>query len=246
MELRAAELIQERERISRSERDSLLQSIQGLMYRFQAVANSLALTEPARAVMIATLDCADRLIEEARERLNGSHRVDVDSGNLEDVLMAIAADRSRGDHKRFCVSIEGTSSALLPEARHALIGIGAEALNNAYRHSMGTQVEMDIVYDAPSHLTLRVRDNGRGFDVDSWGQRPGHFGFIGIQEHASQLHTRANIWSRPGAGTEISVRVAGETAYLSRRPRGFRSWLAEKLAALWGRNDGRIRPNRVE
>jgi nitrate/nitrite-specific signal transduction histidine kinase len=43
--------------------------------------------------------------------------------------------------------------------------------------------------------------------------RAGHFGLPGIRERAQQIGAELTIWSRPDAGTEIDLSLAGTIAY---------------------------------
>src|SRR5262249_8934500 len=153
------------------------------------------------------LDRADDLVAEGRERVSGLRGAEAVSGTLEDALVSIATERANGTGTAFRSTTQGTTRPLNPIAREELFRIGSEAIFNAFNHAAATRIEMEIVYD-DSYLLLKVRDNGRGFDVDTWkaGARTGHFGLIGIQERAERLDTSADIASRPGAGTEISIR----------------------------------------
>ena len=56
--------------------------------------------------------------------------------------------------------------------------------------------------------------------------RPGHFGLPGMRERAKELHARLGIWSKPGAGTEVEIRVPAAIAYreCARRSRRKRWW----------------------
>jgi len=59
------------------------------------------------------------------------------------------------------------------------------------------------------------------------GGRPGHFGLLGMRERAKRLGAHLEVWSKPGAGTEIDLRVPAQVAYRQPQPesRGVRSWL---------------------
>jgi len=233
LRMRVEERMKERERIARDLHDTLLQGVQGLLYQFQAATERLSGTEPVRAVMEQALERADDLIAQGRESVTGLRGAQVAAGQIEDVLNSVAEELARESGKTFRSNVLGVTRSLHPIAREELFRIGSEALTNAFTHSMGSRVEMEIVYDS-SHLLLRVRDDGRGFDVDSWnaGAQQGHFGLVGMQERAHRLNTRADIWSRVEAGTEVSVRVAAETAYNQRMRAGFMGWLGRRWRAV--------------
>ena len=108
------------------------------------------------------------------------------------------------------------------EESHA---IGREALINAFTHSGGSHVEMEILYE-PEQFRLRIRDDGRGLDPEILGKggRPGHFGLQGMRERAQKIGGQLELWSRPEAGTEVELRVPARTAYRGFRGEGWTSW----------------------
>jgi ligand-binding sensor domain-containing protein len=64
----------------------------------------------------------------------------------------------------------------------------------------------------PTNKVLRDRDGGRA----------GHYGLQGMRERARQVAGTLEIWSRPGAGTEIDLSISGAVAY---GPSTHRRWL---------------------
>ena len=54
------------------------------------------------------------------------------------------------------------------------------------------------------------------------GHKEGHFGMPGMRERAQKIGAHLDVWSRPGAGTEVELRIAARIAYAS-EPNGF--WL---------------------
>jgi signal transduction histidine kinase len=66
------------------------------------------------------------------------------------------------------------------------------------------------VHFGPSHLSLSVQDNGRGFQVPEPPDvlaHKGHFGLMGLQERALLCGGQLSIPSEPDGGTEISARL---------------------------------------
>ena len=105
--------------------------------------------------------------------------------------------------------------------------IGREALANAFRHANALDIEAEVTYGDLA-LHVRIRDDGQGISpamLDAG--KPGHFGLIGMRERASKLGAHIEVWSKPGAGTEVDLRVPANVAY-KRAPaatHGVRSWL---------------------
>jgi signal transduction histidine kinase len=129
---------------------------------------------------------------------------------------------------QFRVSVQGAARDLHPIVREEGLLVAREAMANAFRHSGAASIEAEVTY-GDSALHLRVRDDGRGISpaVLDVGGKPGHFGLIGMRERANKLGAQLEIWSKPGAGTEIDLRVPAEVAYRRAQPaaRSIRSWL---------------------
>ena len=104
--------------------------------------------------------------------------------------------------------------------------IAREALANAFRHARARQIEVEVSYD-PAALHVRIRDDGEGISpaVLEAGGRAGHFGLIGMRERAKKLGAHLEVWSKPGAGTEVDLRVPSRVAYGRRK--------ATSRAARW-------------
>jgi signal transduction histidine kinase len=98
--------------------------------------------------------------------------------------------------------------------RDEIYRIAREALWNAFRHARARLIEAEIAYSR-SMLQLRIRDDGIGIDqmVLDQGGRAGHWGLPGMHERAKRIGGRLDVWSRPGAGTEIELSIPGSIAY---------------------------------
>ena len=84
--------------------------------------------------------------------------------------------------------------------RRELFLIFKEAVNNAVRHSECTEAEIEFQV-VGSTVGLRVRDNGRGFDVQD--KSNGH-GLASMRARTESLSGKLTIESRPGEGTTLT------------------------------------------
>ncbi len=212
--------LSERERIARELHDTLLQGIQGLIWRFQAATDRIPQGEPARRLMEQSLDRADQLLGESRDRVKDLRPTMRETRDLTDVLAAEGEHLSQLHSAKFRVSVQGTGRDLHPIAREEILLIAREALGNAFLHANAANIEVDLTYDDAA-LQLRVRDDGSGINaaVLDAGGKPGHFGLIGMRERANKLGAQLDIWSKPGAGTEVDLRVPARVAYADSRSR---------------------------
>ena len=119
--------------------------------------------------------------------------------------------------------VEGTPQSLHPILRDEIYHIAREALRNAFHHAQARSIEAEITYG--SLLRLRIRDDGTGIDPKVLGEggRAGHWGLTGMRERAQRIGAQLDVWSRPGAGTEVDLSIPGSLAYRSSPARaGFR------------------------
>jgi signal transduction histidine kinase/ligand-binding sensor domain-containing protein len=208
------ERLAERERIARELHDTLLQGMQGLIWRFQAVADRMPPTEQTRQLMEQSLDQADRLLGESRDKVKDLRGSPSDSADLAEALAAAGDQFAQLRHAKFRVSVQGVRRDLHPIVREESFLIGREALANAFCHGEAQTIEAEVTF-GERDLHVRIRDDGRGIDaaVLDAGSRPGHFGLIGMRERAGKLGAQVNVWSKPGSGTEVDLRVPANVAY---------------------------------
>lgn len=218
----------ERERIARDLHDTLLQGIQGLIWRFQAATDRIPSDEPARQLMEQSLDRADKLLEESRDKVKDLRPAASTVADLAQALATEGEQFAKLHSAKFRVSVQGTARDLHPIVREEGFLIAREAMTNAFRHSGAADIEAEVTFGEGA-LHVRIRDDGRGIGdaVLEAGGRPGHFGLIGMRERAKKLGAHLEVWSKPGAGTEIDLRVPAAVAYRRSQPasRDLRSWL---------------------
>ena len=224
LRLRFSERMAERERIARELHDTLLQSTQGLILRFQAVANRIARDDPLRDMLDQALVSADEVMTEGRDRLLVLRRSTDLTSDLAESLATIGGEFVRGSEVRFTVQVEGESRPLRPGVLEEAYRIGREALLNAVRHAHAHVIEVQVAF-GDSELKVNVRDDGAGVDASTLEARvlEGHWGVKGMRERASRLGGQLDIWSADGAGTEIALTIPAAAAYLdARRRQGWR------------------------
>jgi len=225
--------VQERTSIARELHDTLLQSFQGLMLRFEIVSQLLP-DRPleAKEKLDGAMKQAADAITEGRDAVQGLRASTVQMNDLAQAINTLGEELANdpGNHgsPAFRVTVEGNSREFHPILRDEIYRIAAEALRNAFRHAHARQVEVEIRYDH-RQFRLRVRDDGKGMDrVVLSGVGPeGHFGLRGMRERAKVIGGRLVVWSELGAGSEVELIVPASTAYAKTRTG---SWLSQNLA----------------
>src|SRR6266852_8025832 len=172
LNLRLEERVGERTRIARELHDTLLQSFQGLVFRFQAARNMLPRRpEEAMQALDGALERTDQAIAEGRDAIQGLRSSTVTSNELAQAVTALGNEMSRemasqdptSNPPRFNVVVEGPPQDLYPILRDDVYAIAREAVRNAFRHAQARNIEADITYSGSS-FQLRIRDDGKGMD----------------------------------------------------------------------------------
>lgn len=202
----------ERESIARDLHDTLLQGVQGLILRFHAIADQLPAQDPARASIDQTLDRAEELLAEGRDRVGDLRRSAC--RKLEGVLAELARSQPFSADVEVVFTTTGRSRPVRAPTVDEVAQIVGEALFNAARHARATRVEIALEYTRRC-LRVSVGDNGVGIAeqalVPAAGSR--HYGIIGMRERAGRIGGLLRIAGTPGAGTVVELRVPGAVAY---------------------------------
>ena len=229
---RFEERLAERVRVARELHDTLLQSFQGLLLRFQT-AYALFDTRPADAkdVLGNSIDQTAQAITEGREAVQGLRASTVESNDLAQAITTLGeqlATETRGAASvGMFVEVEGTPWDLHPIVRDEIYRVASEALRNAFRHARAKQIEVEFRYDE-RQLRLRVRDDGKGIDAKFLAAegRAGHFGLHGMRERAKLMGGKLTVWTAAESGTEIELIIPAAYANAA-APR--RSWFAKRF-----------------
>ncbi len=96
-------------------------------------------------------------------------------------------------------SLQGTPFTLPGEVHMTFYRIAQEAVNNIIKHSQATHTQINLDYQADT-ITLRVQDNGKGFDTQAVSSGMGQ---ASMRERAKANNASLTIQSEPGKGTEI-------------------------------------------
>lgn len=213
LKARLQERHNERERIARELHDTLLQGMQGLILRLHAMTLGVAASHPVRHQLENAMDLAEHSLSEGRDRVRGLRNTASET-DLATALMQVRDEYPQAQGIAIRTLVEGRPTPLRPLVHDELLQLGREALANAFRHAQATEIEIQLSYGL-REFRLHVRDDGRGIasDVIERQGLDGHWGLPGMHERAQRIHAQLRIWSRPGAGTEIQLRLRARAAY---------------------------------
>ncbi len=220
----------EREAMAHDLHDTFLQSVQGLLLRFQTGTNQLPSEVPGRQVLEEALSRSDLVMVEGREILLRLHSPSIGTESLPDAFRAFVNDFN--PHGKPKVKIFSSGHQTLSRVvQGELYRLGREAIFNALRHAQARNINVEVVCD-DMELQLRVCDDGKGMELEvlKKGAVDGHFGLPGMRERTTRIGGAFRLRSEVGIGTEVQISLPASIAYLRQEENVFvalfRTWKA--------------------
>jgi signal transduction histidine kinase len=202
--------IEERKRLARELHDSVTQTLFSIGLTAEA-ATELLDSEPGRArEQLGRLQELTRTaMLEMRSLIFELRPAELETEGLAAALRKHVEVLQHLHDQEIELTVDG-DKRLPPDVERALLRIAQEALGNALRHSGARHVR--LVLDArDSPVTLRVEDDGRGFDPEEAATRSRRLGLTSMRERAEALGGTLAIDSAPGRGTTVEVEVEWRT-----------------------------------
>ena len=194
--------LEARNRFARDLHDSVKQQVFATSLQ---IAAARALIEKDTDSAESHLSQADELVRQAQKELNvliqEMRPAALEGKGLATALREYVPRWSEGSEIRADFHVGGEREVPL-EVEQALFRVAQEALANVARHSGAGHAEVDLVY-TKNTVTLRVADDGRGFDPS---RNPGGgFGLQSMRERLVKLGGHVNVESSPGKGTRVEA-----------------------------------------
>jgi signal transduction histidine kinase len=207
-ETEASATLAERNRLAGEIHDGLEQGLSAVMMQLDGLESKL----PADPAGVARhLELARSMVRFSRTEVRhslwdwkSSALADKDLGGA---IGDIAKQMNNGNEARVTVQVSGKAVALPTAIEHHLLRIAQEALNNAFKYSAASAINISLDYSGEKVLLL-VRDNGRGFDLEHvLNGSNGHFGLQNLRSRARKMGGTLKINSVIGSGTIIKATV---------------------------------------
>lgn len=204
----------ERRHLARELHDELGQTLTATKITLESVQHDLtaaaapAESPPAGSLALRTaISHVETMLQQVRNLSLSLRPPILDDCGLPAALRWLTDQHTKTTGRPVTFDLKHYEGHLEPALQTACFRIAQEALTNVTRHAQARKVNVELQCDL-EHLTLVVRDDGIGFNVNAAITRAhagGSVGLLGQQERAALLGGRVDIISRPGAGSEIRV-----------------------------------------
>ncbi|MFC6592185.1 sensor histidine kinase [Deinococcus lacus] len=202
-------ITEERTRIAREIHDGVAQSLAFCALKLDLVTRQLERGNE-RPEQVAEIQAASALlreqIREVRRSIFALRPIDLERYGLDETLRRYVHDFGEQHGLRASLELSGELH-LTPGDEATLFRLLQESLNNVAKHSAASEVRVELRGDARS-VTLRVTDDGQGFDPAQVSGRVSSAGGLGLMQMRERVEGRGGryeVRSAAGAGTVVEA-----------------------------------------
>jgi signal transduction histidine kinase len=193
----------ERRSISRELHDEIGQALGVLLVDIGRLSSTLPHDRPEMKTQLDSMkSVAERTFQAVRNIALLLRPSMLDDLGLVAALEWQGREVSRRSEIEVTVESENVPEDLPDEYRICIYRLVQEALNNAVRHSGARNTKVTVEHSA-ERITVRVRDDGRGFDPN----RTRGLGILGMEERVKRLAGTFTVESRPGQGATVTAEL---------------------------------------
>lgn len=190
----------ERNQIGRELHDNISQLMAAIKMKL-----GFSISHPEKAELF--IQQSFEIIQEAiNETRNLSHRMVMPrfaESSLEDEMTNLL-HQYQNQERKTNLRIVGVEEMNIPSSiKETLYRIAQEQLHNVEKYAQATRVELEIMGNA-SHLSMRIEDNGVGFDTS---RKRNGIGLTNIHNRAESYNGSAMVISSPGKGCRLYVEI---------------------------------------
>ncbi|MEK7439297.1 MAG: histidine kinase [Chloroflexota bacterium] len=201
----------ERSRLARDLHDSAGQTLTSLLVRLKALEKQTP--ESLRENVASLCQEVSETIEQVREISYRLRPAALEEFGLEMALRTLVQEMTEKVGLTADCQLSLGDQRLPSEVEIAIYRIAQEALTNVVRHAAASRVLVEMVM-LPYAICLRIEDDGKGFDHNSAANNSGgrqRLGLLSMQERAEMIGGSMAVYSTPGQGTSIEIRVPFQT-----------------------------------
>lgn len=197
----------ERGRLARELHDGAGQMLTSLLVRLKTLEKQNASTE-LRGDLKGTQDLVSETIEQIRDLSYRLRPAALEQFGLPVALETLVKDMAEEAGLVTQCKFDLDGQQLTPEIEVTLYRIAQEGLTNVVRHAAANRVEIELTATAVA-VFMRIEDDGKGFAPHQVPLEHGkrNLGLISMDERASIVGGKLDVYSAPGKGTSLHVMV---------------------------------------
>lgn len=196
----------ERKRIARDLHDDFNQRLAALAVELETIERSSIgrLPESISGQLAGIRAGIGRLSDDLHQLAYNLHPSLLDHVGLEVAMRDHAVEFTKRTGLPVTFTPREVPKALSPEVKTNLFRVMQESLQNVFKHAQASEVTVRLSGSSKG-IGVSVRDNGKGFDLESKDARVKGLGLTSMQERARLMGGFLRIHSLPEEGTKVCV-----------------------------------------
>jgi len=201
----------ERKRIAREIHDGVAQTMANVVLRTE-IAERMLVKNEFEMVKEELIDLKGQVrggLEEIRKIIFNLRPMALDDLGLVPTLRKFTQDFEEKSKIRTQLDLHGREVRLPSGMEVAIYRLVQEAFSNSFKHAEASFIRLEVQYQE-SNVSIRVQDNGKGFNTDNMEAvfaKGVHFGLLGMKERLELLEGKMEIESTKGVGTNIVMEI---------------------------------------
>ncbi len=201
---------EERKRLAMDIHDGIGQMLTSLKFQIESIDFSKR-TEVSQAKLSEIQQLINEVIKEVRRVTFNLKPTVLSDYGLEAALNVFVREIGKLSSIEITYSSDGDQALRLSKkVENNIFRIIQEGINNAIKYSEASRIEVTLEH-SESHITIRVADNGKGFDEKLVEKRNANIesgrGFFNMYERTEYINGTLDVRSSPGNGTVITLTV---------------------------------------
>lgn len=197
----------ERRRIAQEIHDETLQTLLIIANKLESLASSAEGCEKNEGILWAKENLCQSMDDLRRLSMNLRPSILDNFGLVAGVRWLV--DNMGDSACRMTTKVRGEAPKMSGLAEVTVFRVVQEAISNIHRHARANSASL-IMEFAEDHLTLKISDDGIGFDqADRLAQSEGKakLGIVGMEQRVLAIGGTMDLTSSPGQGTRLSATI---------------------------------------
>ena len=198
----------ERKRIAATLHDGVAQTMQAVNLNLKSVRTQVDNEQQETVDFLSRIiDNIGSVIEDLRTISHDLRPLFLERMGLEEAIRHHCNELSLHSNIRFDISSSNHTLELNEINKEQCFLSFREAMSNAIKHARATHIDIIMEAAGPDSLSIQIRDNGVGFNMNEKLHMPSGLGLSMISERMLSIGGHAETRSSPGNGTVVTLIV---------------------------------------
>ncbi len=198
----------ERARIARELHDETAQTLTAASLNFCTLGKMLEGNTKVADVVDRLQGLCRKMNQDLYRLVHDLRPAQLDDLGLGAALRHLTDEGQLGSGIKVTFETFGSVKRLDPLIETVVFRTAQEALTNVMRHAETEKACVELDFSSAQGVTLRISDDGKGFDVDDVLSKQRGWGLLGITERVKSVNGVLTIDSAVGKGTRVEVVIA--------------------------------------